>query len=98
MGTLEHLPPEELSARELFEYHRRLVESHELNERLKTLWIAAMLGERLELCSDYEIGDLLSAVQDNLGLFSPEFIVCEHGKQRLWRNSAKSNARHLWRR
>jgi hypothetical protein len=86
-GNLKHLPPEELSVGELFEYQRRLAESHDLNERLKTLWIGALLGERLERCSDRQIGDLLSMVQDGLGIFSPEYLVCEHGKRRLLRST-----------
>jgi len=84
---LKHLPPEELSVKELFEFQRKLTRSHDLNERLKTLWIGALLGERLERCSDRQIGDLLSMVQDGLGLFSPDFVVCEHGKRRLLRST-----------
>jgi hypothetical protein len=87
---MEHLP-EELSVRELFRYQRRLAESDDLNERLKTLWIGVLLGEQLGSCSDHEIGDLLSLVQDDLGIFSAEFAVCEHAKRRLQR-------RHSWRR
>ena len=90
-GASEHLLPEKLSVEELFEYQRKMAGSHNLIERLKTLWIGALLGEHLELCSDQEIGDLLSRVQDGLGLFSPEFAVCEHAKRRLQR-------RHSWRR
>jgi hypothetical protein len=86
---MENLP-EELSVGELFEYHRKVAGSHDLHERLKVLWVAAKLRERLELCSDHEIGDLLSLVQDVFGLFSPEYGVCEHAKRRLRR-------RHLWR-
>jgi hypothetical protein len=48
-----------------------------------------MLGEHLELCSDQQIGDLLSAVQDNLELFGPDFAVCEHAKRRLLKSSAR---------
>ncbi len=55
---MEHLLPEELSVGELFEYQRKLAGSHDLLERLKVLWVAAMLGERLARCSDHEIGDL----------------------------------------
>ena len=88
---MEHLPQDELSVRELFEYQRKLAASHDLLERLKTLWIGALLGERLTGSSDHEVGDLLSMVQDGLGLFSPEFAVCEHAKRRLQR-------RNLWRR
>lgn len=82
--------PEEASIRELFEYHRKLVGSHDLLERLKVLWVAAQLKERLEWCSDDEIGDLLSLVRDGFGIFSAEFAVCEHVRRRLQR-------RHLWR-
>ncbi len=86
---MKHLPPDELSVRELFRYQRKLAESHDLLERLSTLWIGALLGERLERCSDRQIGDLLSMMQDGLGIFSPEFVVCEHAKRRLLRSSFK---------
>ena len=88
---MDHLLPEEVSVGELFQYQRRLARSLDLFERLRTLWIAAQLAERLERCSDHEIGDLLLLVQDGLGIFSPEFAVCEQAKRRLQR-------RHLWRR
>jgi hypothetical protein len=78
---------EELTLRELFRYQRRLAGSHDLLKRLSTLWIGALLGERLEKCSDRQIGDLLFMVQDGLGLFSPDFVVCEHGKRRLLRST-----------
>lgn len=87
---MEHLP-EELSVGELFEYHRKVAGSHDLLERLKVLWVAVQLWERLELCSDHEIGDLLLLVREVFGLFSAEYSVCEHTKRRLQR-------RHLWRR
>ena len=89
-GNLKHLPPDELSVWELFRYQRRVAESHDLNERLKTLWIGALLGERLTGCSDHEVGNLLSVVQDGLGLFGPDFAVCEHAKRRLLRSSSKA--------
>jgi len=79
---MEHLP-DDLSVGELFRYQQRLARSHDLLERLRTLWIGALLGERLERCSDYEIGDLLSLVQDRFGIFSAEFAVCEHARRRL---------------
>jgi hypothetical protein len=87
---LEHLPPEELSVEELFEYQRKLAGSHDLVERLRTLWIGALLGERLARCSDHQIVDLLSMVQDGVGLFSPDFAVCEHAKRRLLRSTLKA--------
>ncbi len=79
---MEHLP-EELSVEELFEHHRKLAGSHDLLERLKVLWVAAQLRGRLEWCSDHEVGDLLSMVQDGFGIFSAEFAVCEHARRRL---------------
>jgi hypothetical protein len=88
---MEHLAPDELSVKELFEHQKKLAGSHDLLERLKVLWVAAQLRERLEWCSDHEIGDLLSLVQDVFGLFSAEYSVCEHAKRRLQR-------RNLWRR
>jgi hypothetical protein len=48
-----------------------------------------MLRQRLELFSDHQIGYLLSAVQDNLELFGPDFAVCEHAKRRLFKSSAR---------
>src|SRR5208282_160309 len=94
-GNLKHLPPEELSVGELFRYLRRLAGSHDLLERLSTLWIGAQLGERLTRCSDHQIEDLLSVVQDGLGIFSAEFAVCEHAKRRLLRSSSKAR-RENW--
>jgi hypothetical protein len=88
---VEHLPPEELSAMELFGYLLKLAKSHEIAERLRTLWFAAAFGERLERCSDGQIGDLLSMVQERMGLFSSEYLVCEHAKRRLQRSSFKMN-------
>ena len=80
---MEHLAPDELSVEELFEYQRKLAAAPDLLERLKVLWVAAQLRERLEWCSDHEIGDLLSLVQEVFGLFSPEYSVCEHARRRL---------------
>jgi len=88
---LEHLTPDDQSVRELFEYQRKLAGSHDLLERLKVLWVAAQLRERLERCSDDEIGELLSLVRDVFGLFSPEYAVCEFTRRRLQRWN-------LWRR
>ena len=87
---MEHLSPEEWSAEELFRYHRKLAGSHDLLERLKVLWVAAQLRERLARCSDHEVGNLLSLVQDSLGIFSPDFTVCEFAKRRLRRSSSKA--------
>jgi hypothetical protein len=88
---VEHLPPEELSTTELFEYLRKLAKSHDITERLRTLWILVLFGERLERCSDAQIGDLLSMVQERMWLFSPEYSVCEHAERRLQRSSFKMN-------
>jgi hypothetical protein len=88
---VEHLQPEELSAMELFGYLLKLAKSHDIAERLRTLWIVAPFGERLERCSDAQIGDLLSMVQDRMGLFTAEFAVCEQAKRRLQRSSSKMN-------
>jgi hypothetical protein len=86
---VEHLLPEELSAMELFEYLSKLAKSHDIAERLRTLWIVALFGERLERCSDAQIGDLLSMVQERMAIFSPEYSVCEHAKRRLQRSPFK---------
>jgi hypothetical protein len=86
---------EEFTLRELFRYQRRLAASQDLLKRLSTLWIGLLLRERLARCSDREVGDLLSMVQDGLGIFSPDFAVCEHAKQRLLRSSSKAR-RENW--
>ena len=88
---MDHLPPEALSPMELFEYLRKLAKSHDIAERLRTLWIVTAFGERLERCSDAQIGDLLSKVQDGMALFTAEFAVCEQAKHRLQRSSFKMN-------
>ena len=79
---MEHLP-EELSVEELLDYYRKVGGSHDLLERLKVLWVAAQVRERLEWCSDHEIGDLLPLVWGVFGLFSPEYAVCEFARRRL---------------
>jgi hypothetical protein len=86
---VDHLSPEELSVEEMFEHLRRLTKSQDIAERLRTLWMAAEFGERLERCSDAQIGDLLIKVQEHMGLFTAEFAVCEHAKRRLQRSSSK---------
>ena len=75
--------------RELFERMRKLAGSRDLVERLETLWVGVQLGEYLETCADHEIAELMSAMQESLGLFSAEFAVCEHAKRRLLRNSPR---------
>ena len=84
---MEHLSPEKFSTVELFEFLRKLAKSPDVSERLRILWIAAAFGERLERCSDAQIGDLLFKVQERMGLFTPEFGVGEHAKRRLKRSS-----------
>jgi len=88
--------PHELSVHQLFEHMKKLARSPIVLERLKTLWAAAQLGERLESCSDHEIGELVSMVQDCLDIFGPEFAVCEQAKSRLLRSTSKA-AQANWR-
>jgi len=82
---MKHVALEDLSLEELFRYQRKLAGSHNLLERLKLLYVAAQLSEQLALCSDHEIGDLLSLVRDVFGLFSPEFAICQFARRRLQR-------------
>jgi hypothetical protein len=49
-----------------------------------------MLGELLSRCSDHQIADLMSLVQDGIGIFTPDFAVCEHAKRRLQRSSSEA--------
>jgi hypothetical protein len=67
----------------LIEKQRRLVRSDKPAERSRTLWIAAMLDERLAGCTDHEIGQLMILVQERFGIFEPEIAVCDHAKKRL---------------
>jgi hypothetical protein len=83
---VEHLSPEELSVEELFQHLRKLAKSRDIAERLRTLWIAAAFGERLERCSNAQIGELLVKVQERMSLFSADYSVCEHAKRRLKRS------------
>jgi hypothetical protein len=86
---MEHLSPENLSAAELFDYMRKLAKCRDIVERLRTLWIAAEFGERLERCSNAQIGDLLFKVQERMSFFSPDYSVCEQAKRRLQSSSSK---------
>jgi hypothetical protein len=92
---VEHLPPEQLSVEELFRCLRKLAKSHDIAERLRTLWFAAAFEVRLEGCSDRQVGDLLSMVQEHMGLFTAEFAVCEASKRRLQRFSMNKIVRRL---
>jgi len=83
------LLPEKPSVAELFEYMRKLAASHDLLERLKVLWVATQLRTRLERCSDAEMAELLSMVQEGQGVFDPDFAECEHTKRRLLRSSGE---------
>jgi hypothetical protein len=92
---VEHLSPEKLSTAELFECLRKLAKSPDVSERLRILWLLALFGERLERCSNAQIGDLLIKVQERMGLFTPEFGVCEQAKHRLQRSSMKKMFRRF---
>lgn len=83
---MEHLTQDHDSPLGLFQSMRRLTQSRDLVERAKALWLRAALEDRLTLCSDNEISDLVSAMQRDLEIFSAEFVVCEHAKQRLQRS------------
>jgi hypothetical protein len=86
---VEHLSPDELSVEELFRRLRKLAESHDIAERLRTLWILTMFGEWLEQCSDAQTGYLLTIVQERMSLFSADYSVYEHAKRRLQSSSSK---------
>jgi hypothetical protein len=71
------------SVRALIEKQRRLVNSDNPAERLRILWIAALLDQRLSGCTDHEIAELMNLVQEQFGIFDPEMAVCEHARRRL---------------
>jgi hypothetical protein len=86
---LEHGSEADRFVRTLIERQRRLVRSDNPAERSRTLWIAAMLDDRLAGCSDHEIGELMNLVQERFGMFEPEMAVCEHARRRLLLRSIK---------
>jgi hypothetical protein len=71
--------------RALIERQRRLANSDYLSERLRILWVATMLDERLAGCADHELGELMNVVQERFGIFEPEMAVCHHARRRLLR-------------
>jgi hypothetical protein len=67
----------------LIQEQRRLVSSTIFAERFRVLWLAAMLDESLLHCTDYEVGKLMSFVQQRFGIFDAEFAICYHARKRL---------------
>ena len=55
-----------------------------------------MLDQRLSQCTDREMGGLIRLLQERLGIFEPEFSICEHAKRRLLRSCATVRPKH-WR-
>jgi hypothetical protein len=77
---------ENIFIRALIDRQRQLVASNNPTKRFGTLWVAAMLDQRLLRCSDRQIAMLLPLVQERLGLFEPETGICEHARRRLLRS------------
>ena len=77
---------EDRVVRALIEKQRRLVNSDNPAERLRILWIAAMLDRRLAHCTDRQLGELMILVQERFGIFEPEMAVCHHARRRLLRS------------
>jgi hypothetical protein len=73
--------------RTLIHEQRRLVSSTIPAERFRVLWLAAMLDESLLHCTDYEVGKLMSFVQQRFGIFEAEFGICYHVRRRLLRSA-----------
>ena len=69
--------------RSLIHEQRRLANSPHLAERFRTLWTVALLDEHLTQCTDHEIGELLTLIQERFHIFEPEFAICHHAKRRL---------------
>jgi hypothetical protein len=67
----------------LIDEMRRIANSPDPLERFRTLWIGVLLNDRLLLCTDREIGDLLVIVKKRFGIFEPEFAICHHAIGRL---------------
>jgi hypothetical protein len=84
---------EDSVVRALIEKQRRLVRSDNPAERSRTLWIAAMLDDRLAGCTDHEIGELMILVQERFGIFEPEIAICEHAMRRLFRSAGMHSIR-----
>lgn len=67
----------------LIQEQRRFAAAPNLAVRFQTLWIAAMLNNRLKQCTNHEVGELLIHVQDRFQIFDAEFAICEHARRRL---------------
>jgi hypothetical protein len=80
---MEHQTDLHRVIRALIQRQRRLAASTKLAERFSTLWIAALLDERLAQCANHEIGELLAIAQNRFHVFEPEFAVCYHATRRL---------------
>ena len=68
---------------DLIHEQRRLATSPHLTERFGVLWTVALLDEHLTQCTDHEIGELLTLIQERFHIFEPEFAICHHAKRRL---------------
>jgi hypothetical protein len=73
--------------RVLIEKQRDLSSSTDVVKRFRTLWIIAMLEERLAGCTDREIGELMDVVLERFGIFEPEMAISEHARRRLLRSA-----------
>jgi hypothetical protein len=77
------------AVRALIQRQRELANSPHPTERFRTLWIAALLDERLARCTDREIGELMVIVQERFGVFEVEMALCHHARLRLLRSRLK---------
>ena len=82
---MEHLA---VTIRGLIERQRQFASSADPVERFRTIWLTALLDQRLSECPDRQIGRLMDLVQERLGILEPEFSISEHAKRRLLRSSA----------
>jgi hypothetical protein len=72
-----------LAIQALIQWQRQLASSVAPAERFHTLWVAALLDQRLSECRDYQIGAAIVLVQEHFSIFEPEFAICEYAKLRL---------------
>ena len=80
---LEHGSELHSVVRALIQEQQRIVRSTNPRERLSILWVAALVDKHITNCTNHEVGELLTVVQERFHIFEPEFALCHHAARRL---------------
>lgn len=89
---MEHDPEERFDVHALIEAQRRLMDSkHPFEQLVGVLWVAGTLKGRLARLTDRQVGQLVwDHVLDQLTLFGPDAVICQHASERLFRSESRS--------